>query len=76
MVKTIEIFPLVIFDCQVKKSILDEEFIYVLFALEEVVGTTRIQRKSIIEDFLEVFANDILGLSLDRETKFVIEQNY
>ncbi|XP_041011297.1 uncharacterized protein LOC121255072 [Juglans microcarpa x Juglans regia] len=58
---------------QVKKSLVNRDIVYLVMIKDVKEGPEGIQRIPVIEDFSKVFADELLGLPPDRETKFVIE---
>ncbi|XP_035544626.1 uncharacterized protein LOC118348008 [Juglans regia] len=58
---------------QVKKSLVNGDNVYLVMIRDVKEGPEGIQGIPVIEDFPQVFVDELLRLPLDREMKFVIE---
>ncbi|XP_042950126.1 uncharacterized protein LOC122282240 [Carya illinoinensis] len=73
MGKTIRLILSVVLAGQVKKSMLRGAAAYLVVMVSPIEEFKGVKGISMIEDFPEVFDDDLFGLASDRETEFVIE---
>ncbi|KAF5481570.1 hypothetical protein F2P56_002211 [Juglans regia] len=69
----VELAPLVVSTCQIKRNLREGATAYLLVMTSETKELKGAQGIPVIEDFPRVFADELPGLPQDREKEFTIE---